>query len=473
MSVWNTVLDILEHRHIYPTPGDLAHALDPRTVRTPALDLIDAELIRATTTPDARLIISMPPQEGKSTRVARAFPLWLLTQRPDTRIVIGSYGVSLARGHGRWIRDRLTQHPTLGITPAPGNSAVDNWRIAKIDGSTAEGGVLSVGVGSGLTGNPADCVIIDDPHRDRKAADSEHQRDAVWEWWTDTVSTRLAPGAPVIVILTRWHQDDLAGRLLAAEDGHLWRVINIPAQAEKSDPLGRAPGEYLTSARRDRHGRPRTDAQWDAIKTRVGTRTWTALYQGRPSPAAGGVLQRDWWSYWWQPPPLNGRVIQSWDMAFKGKPSSDFVVGQVWIQDGADLYLLDQVRGRWAFTETVAQVKQLRERWPMTTATLVEDKANGTAVIDQLRHTIPGLVPIEPEGGKLARTSAISPYVEAGNIHLPHPSRYPWVNDLIEEAAGFPNASHDDQVDALSQAVTWLLVTQPTRLYGTTFYDIG
>jgi hypothetical protein len=137
-----------------------------------------------------------------------------------------------------------------------------------------DGGVFSVGIGGGLTGRPVDLMVIDDPIKDRKQADSEAYRENVWDWWTDVASTRLAPGAPVVLILTRWHEDDLAGRLLAAEDGHRWKVLRIPAQADhdpdkgETDPLGREPGEYLDSAR------GRTDAQWEAIKVRVGSRTW-------------------------------------------------------------------------------------------------------------------------------------------------------------------------------------------------------
>jgi hypothetical protein len=139
-------------------------------------------------------------------------------------------------------------------------------------------------------------MVIDDPIKDRREADSETYRQAVWDWWTDVASTRLAPGAPVVLILTRWHEDDLAGRLLAAEDGHLWKVLRIPAQADhdpekgETDPLGREPGEFLESAR------GRTAAQWEAIKTRVGSRTWNALYQGRPTSAEGNMFKRDHWA---------------------------------------------------------------------------------------------------------------------------------------------------------------------------------
>lgn len=449
----------------WATPGGLAQHLDPRTVQTAALDLLDQALVDTFHAADGRLIISMPPQEGKSTRAAKDFPLWVLTQAPDTRIVTASYGQGLANRNGRSIRNAILTHPETGLQIAPDNGAAHEWQIGGHDG-----GVLSVGVGAGLTGRPADLLIIDDPIKDRKEADSETFRENVWEWWTDVASTRLAPGASVVLILTRWHEDDLAGRLQAAEDGQLWRVINIPAQAESGqDPLGRAPGEFMQSARRDKQGRPRTKAQWEAIRVRVGSRTWNALYQGRPSPAEGGIFKRDKWATYDVPMWLErgdgarvttafDLVIQSWDMTFKDTKGSDFVVGQVWGRRGADMYLLDQVRGRWDFPETCRQVERLSAKWPDAVLKIVEDKANGTAVMAQLRRTVPGLVGEIPTESKTARAQAAAPLQEAGNVWLPDPQLAPWVGDFIEEAAGFPNGSHDDQVDGFTQAAKRLIL---------------
>jgi predicted phage terminase large subunit-like protein len=448
----------------YATPGELARALDPRTVQTPALDLIDEALVEMANTPDGRFICSVAPQEGKSTRVAKDYPTWVLTEDPDTRIVTASYGQSLANRNGLALRRNITDHPELGLSVAPDNGAKHEWELAG-----HRGGVLSVGIGAGLTGRPADLLIIDDPIKDRREADSELLRQRVWDWWTDAASTRLAPGAPVVLILTRWHEDDLAGRLLAQEDGHLWRVINIPAQADhdpekgQADPLGREPGEYMISAR------GRTTAQWEAIKTRVGSRTWNALYQGRPSPAEGGMFKRDHWREYDVPLWLvrddgahivshADEIIASWDMTFKDTASSDFVVGQVWMRRGAEAFLLDQVRGRMDFVTTCARFREFSAKWPQATLKLVEDKANGTAVINALRRIVSGIVPEEPHGSKEARAAAVTPLVEAGNVWLPSPELAPWIGDLIEEAAGFPTGAHDDQVDGLSQALNRLIL---------------
>jgi predicted phage terminase large subunit-like protein len=161
-------------------------------------------------------------------------------------------------------------------------------------------------------------------------------------------------------------------------------------------------------------------------------------------------------------------MIQSWDMAFKAADTSDYVAGQVWLRRGADVFLLDQVCRRMSFVETCQAVRAMSARWPQATAKLVEDKANGPAVISALRRQVAGFVPVEPEGSKFARASSVAPFVEAGNVHLPAVELAPWVDGLVEEAAGFPAAAHDDQVDAMSQALIRLLlapVVDPTETY--------
>jgi predicted phage terminase large subunit-like protein len=448
----------------WATPGTLAAELNPKTVQTPALDKIDQALAELLDTPDGRLIVTLPPQEGKSTRVAKDFVTWVLKHRPWTRVVGASYGQSLANRNGRAIRNAITTQPGLKMAIAADNGSASEWQIAG-----EEGGLVSVGVGAGLTGRPADLMVIDDPIKNRKEADSEVYRANVWEWWTDVASTRLAPGAPVVLILTRWHEDDLAGRLLAAEDGHLWKVLNIPAQADhdpeagETDPLGRKPGEFLESAR------GRTVEQWEAIKTRVGTRTWNALYQGRPTSPAGTIFKRTWWQRYDQPQWLEREdgtcivtgfddLVISWDMTFKDTAGTDFVSGQVWARRGADAYLLDRVNRRMDFVETCQAVRALAAKWPQALLKLVEDKANGSAVISMLGRQVAGLVPVEPDGGKVARASAVSPLVEARNVWLPASELAPWADDVIEQAAGFPTAKHDDDVDALSQALNRMIV---------------
>lgn len=452
----------------WETPGALAQHLDPRTVQTPALDIIDQELVEAFNTPDSRLIISMSPQEGKSQRASRRFPLWALTQNKELRIAMASYESRIAERWGRAVRDDIRQHPDLGLKIS---DVVGTQREWELDGHI--GGMFSVGVGGAMTGRPVDLLLIDDPVKGREQADSPTIREKTWDWWTDTALTRLAPGAPVIIILTRWHEDDLAGRLIK-QDPDMWRVINIPAQADhrpelgETDILGREPGEFMLSAR------GRTQAQWEARKAASGPKTWASLYQGRPSPDEGGIFPRpDEWARYdsplWVERPDGSRhvpgierddheLVQSWDLAFKDTKASDYVVGQVWLRIGVHTYLLDQVRDRLNFTQTLDAIRAMSARWPEAVAKFVEDKANGPAVINALSQTVGGLIPIDPEGSKEARASAVSPLVHAKNVHLPTSRLLPNVDDLLEEAKNFPNSTHDDTVDAMSQALNRLLL---------------
>lgn len=447
----------------WATPGELARYLDPRTKQTPALDLIDEKLVEAFEKPDSRLIISMPPQEGKSQRASRRFPLWCLLQNPDLRIAITSYESRIAERWGRTVRDDIRQNPSLGLFISDVIGSQKEWELKDSDG-----GMYSAGVGGALTGRPVDMLLIDDPVKGREQADSPTIREKTWDWWTDTALSRLAPGAPVILILTRWHSDDLAGRLIT-EAPEEWEVVNIPAEAETDDdPLGRQPGEFMVSAR------GRSVAQWEARKRSSGPKTWASLYQGRPSPEEGDVFPRDWPTYNHQIAhvksdgihrvPGMGRdeyeLIQSWDLTFKDTKGSDFVVGQVWLRIGADVFLLDQVRDRMNFNDSVRAIRAMTAKWPQAHAKLVEDKANGPAVISALSGKIPGLIPVEPEGSKYARASAVSPFVHAGNVRLPESRLLPNVMELIQEARDFPNAPNDDTVDAMSQALTYLLVHQ-------------
>ncbi|HEY1117200.1 MAG TPA: phage terminase large subunit, partial [Acidimicrobiales bacterium] len=411
-----------------------------------------------------RAIINMPPQEGKSERTSRRFPLYCLHRNPNRRIAIVSYQHDVARRFGRRIRDDLRANPQLGLTLSESTQAQHEFELLGY-----RGGVVCVGVKGGLTSRPVDMLIIDDPYKDSEQADSPAWQETVRDFWTEVALPRLAPGAPVVIIQTRWREDDLSGWLSTGEHADEWTVLNIPAQADhnpekgETDPLDREPGVYLESAR------GRTVADWEKKRREVGSRSWNALYQGRPSPAEGNIFNRNWWRTYDQAPWIehdDGRrtvigfddLLISWDLTFKDTQGTDYVCGQVWGRRGADAFLLDQVHDRMDFPRTLREVRQLAAKWPQALLKIVEDKANGPAVIASLRHKVPGIVPEEPQGGKEARAAAVSPLVEAGNVWLPSPELAPWVGGLIDEAAGFPNAKHDDRVDALSQGLNRLIL---------------
>lgn len=450
--------------HHWATPGQMAKALDRATIQTPALDLIDEHLVAVRDGRTKRLILNLPPQEGKSERTSRRFPEWILQGNPNTRIGIVSFGHDVARRWGRKIRDDLKSHPEIGLTLSESTKAQHEFELLGY-----QGGVVCVGIQGGLTSRPVDLLIIDDPYKDAKQADSETWQQTVRDFWTEVALPRLAPGAPVVIIQTRWRQDDLSGWLKAGENGDEWVVLNIPAQADhdpakgETDPLGREPGAYLTSAR------GRTDAEWEKKKLEVGSRSWTALYQGKPSPTEGGIFKRGDWQEYTSPlwidradgariVPTYDDLLISWDLTFKDTEGTDYVAGGVWMRRGADAFLLDLVYERMDFVRTCQAFRQLAARWPQALLKLVEDKANGPAVISMLGRTVPGIVPEEPDGSKVARAVAVSPLVEAHNVWLPSPEIAPWVGDYIEQLAGFPNAAHDDMVDMTSQALKRLIL---------------
>lgn len=395
-----------------------------------------------------RLMFFMPPRHGKSMAVSESFPSYYLGKKPTRRVIEVSYSESLAKKFGRRNRQKIDEFGAelFGISISKENGSVTDWDVTSKNGETI-GGMISRGVGGGITGQGADLLIIDDPIRNRRDADSETYRNFLWNEWNDTLKTRLHPGGAVIVILTRWHEDDLAGRLLA-EDPESWTVISLPAEAEENDILGRNVGDPLWPE----HG---FDKTWlEDTKKHTDPRTWASLYQQRPSPQEGALIKRHWWKYYMPGQlPKFDKVIQSWDMTFNDAEQSDFVAGQVWAKSGADYYVLDRVKDRMDFLASCEAVKALSTKWPTARKKLIENKANGPAVISALRRQISGFHPVNPLGSKVSRVNSVSYLISGGNVYLPHPSTAPWVKEFIEEWAVFPNGVHDDEVDCGSQAL--------------------
>lgn len=303
------------------------------------------------------------------------------------------------------------------------------------------------------------------PIKNDQEAQSQTIRDRIWNEWQSTFLTRLHAGGSVIVIMTRWHEDDLVGRLLR-EMAFPWEELKLPAIAdEPNDLLGRNLGDPLC---------PELgyDEAW-AKRTKVatGSRTWEALYQQRPSIEGGNIFKRQWIHYYVKDqkmkaslgladdktvaimPRLFDMQAQSWDATFKEANTSDFVAGQVWGKKKADFYLIDRWHERMGFTDTVNAIRQWSTKYPRATTKYVEDKANGSAIIDTLKHELSGITPVTPDGGKVVRANAVQPLWEAGNVYVPHPLWQPWVDDTILEWENFPNAPHDDEVDSMTQAL--------------------
>lgn len=422
-----------------------------------------------------RLMIFMPPRHSKSETASRLFTAYYVYTYPFRWVGLCSYGAELAEGLSRVAQGHYRE---AGGRMDPKAGAVNLW--GTLDG----GGMWAAGVGGAITGRGFHLGIVDDPIKNSEEAHSETIREKHKDWWDSTFYTRAEPGAAIVVIQTRWHEDDLSGFLLSRENGdepEQWTILNLPAIAEDPD-ADRFPETCTVVPDYREMGAALCPERYNAeklnkIRRRIRPYFWNALYQQRPAAPEGAILKNHWWRFW-RPagselPPVPVRLadgsiflapvadrpafldqqLQSWDMAFKDAESSSYVVGQVWGRTGAMRYLLDQVRGQWEFTKTAAEVVKLVNRYPDATLRLIEDKANGPAVISALGKRVSGLVAVQVEGSKEARARAISGDIEAGNVYLPHPAIAPWIWEFMEECRAFPHGSHDDQVDALSQAL--------------------
>ena len=270
-------------------PVALARHLDPKYKLRAHVKLIGEALGAISHGSGDRLMILTPPQVGKTVSVAVWFPFWWLIRWPEDRVIIGSYNNNLALARGRSVRKLVNEHGSrYGIGLERGSQTVTDWQLS------TGGGVKSVGVGGGVVGAPGDLVIIDDPHKSRAEADSQRVRDKVYDWMSGDINSRRQPNSPICVIMTRWHDDDLGGRLLkeqgTVEEGGRWRVIHMPAFAIANDPLGRAPGDPLPHPKIHPKDRAALVAHWEEKRTTSSVRDWHSQYMGDPKPTEGALV---------------------------------------------------------------------------------------------------------------------------------------------------------------------------------------
>jgi predicted phage terminase large subunit-like protein len=436
----------------WPTPGAMAQALDPSTVQTPALELIDARLVDVADGLIDRLEISLPVQEGKSERCSRRFPTWLLAHDPTLRIGIASYQAEKAVRWGRAIRRDVQTHPELGITLRADDRAAGRWHTEQ------GGGVVCVGIGGALSGEPLDVLIIDDPVKGRAEAESVIYRDAAWDWWENVAERRLSSRGVVVLMTTRWHTDDLAGRILSRPGAEGWTVLSIPAIAGPDDPLGRVPGEELESAQRRKPG------FFHALKARLSAYVFNSIYQQAPTSAEGNLFKRGDWRFWQPAGPGLVRVgEQVWqlndcrkfitvDLATSVKTRADFTVAACWaITPNGDLCCLDRARDRVAEGGHFDLVLPLRQRWlgPYD-MTHVESAMFGTTFVYAAGRAGLPLAELRADKDKLTRALAAADLVRQHRVWLPADA--PWLDEWLDEHAEFPSAAHDDQVDVMAYA---------------------
>lgn len=395
------------------------------------------------------LILGAPPQHGKSDIVSRYLPAYFFGKYPDMRVAGLSYGKDLASDMNRDVQRIMMSEEYKALFP---ESCLNAKRVvtveieAKRNSETFEivgrkGAYISQGIGGPLTGKKVDLGIIDDPIKNAKEALSPVTKKATWNWYISTFKTRLSKNSGEIIMATRWATDDLSGRVIDSSDKA--KVLAFPAINERGEAL--VPELHPIDSLLEK-------------KALFGDYFWSAMYQQKPKPGDGQIFHEEFARYYLPKdlPDTFDEIIHSWDMTFKDSDGTDYVVGQVWGKKGANAYLLYQIRKRMSFTETLKAVKLLAEKYPQARRKLVEDKANGPAVIDSLKSTVSGLVPIEPDGSKIARAHACTAEWEAGNVWLPHKDIAPWVTETVEEITTFPFAGHDDTVDAMTQALRYL-----------------
>jgi predicted phage terminase large subunit-like protein len=377
-----------------------------------------------------------------------SFPSWVWTQEPHTRFICSSYADSLSIKHSL---DRRTLMSSPWYQGLWGNLVKfsDDQNLKGEFQNDARGLMIATSTGGSITGKGADFIIVDDPHNPLQVL-SDAERVTELRHFDAALSTRLddPKRGAILVVMQRLHEDDLTGHVIALQG---WEQVSIPAEAERVEtwkfPISkrvhvRKPGEIIWPQRYSQE-------VLDQFKVQLGSYQYAGQFQQRPSPAEAGILKRGWWKRFDAAPEKFDQMIQSWDFTFKDSKGSDFVIGQVWGRVGSNKYLLDQIRAKLSFSGSLAAMRTMTQRWPAATAKIVEDKANGPAIIDALRNELTGIVPMSPQGSKLARAQAAAPEADAGNYWLP---RTQWAEEFIEECAAFPNAAHDDMVDAWSQA---------------------
>jgi predicted phage terminase large subunit-like protein len=419
-----------------------------------------------------------------STNITESVPAWFKGRNPNAPVIILSYNDIFAQKFGTANMRKLKEFgkQVFGVEVEEKEETCTPFNFS-LKGH--KGQIISRGLMAGVTGNPATLVVLDDPIKNEEEADSEVYRNKVWSGYLANIKTRMAANGKVILIMTRWHEDDLAGRIQAIEDiGGNVTVLHYPCECDEpeTDLLHRQRGDSLSpELGKDKNWVHNMKMSYLNDPTQKGRRVWDAMFQGRPSALEGNIMQATWFRFW-KPkgvtlPPVkiqlaDGEVmqvdaveipeyldkeIQSWDCTFKKTNTSDFVAGGVFGRRKADVFLVDAIHKRLDFTETIANIELLTRKYPKAVGKLVEDKANGSAVISSMQRVVSGLIPVQANDDKVARFRAVTPVIQSGNFFLPHPKVAPWVNELMKELLDFPNGKNDDYVDMVSQALNYLM----------------
>lgn len=401
------------------------------------------------------LVIETPPQHGKSITVTETLPSWYLGRYPNNRVIVACYDSTFAERFCRRNKEKLKTFGKNVFNCTVGN--IDRADEFELD--AGKGGMIARGIMAGITGNPANLIIIDDPVKNRQEADSPTYRDRVWEEWQASLKSRLASNGKVIVIMTPWHEDDLAARILSTEKNV--KLLRLPVEAEENDPLGRAVGDALCpELGKGNEWLADFKRSYLSDMTSGGSRAWSALFMCSPRIEQGNIIHRDWWRFYdIHEQRLYGTEYISVDAAFKGGDTNDYVSIQVWGKFRNDYYLRYCQNEHLDFPETLAAIRTVSRLFPNAKWALIEDKANGSAIIQTLQHEL-FCIPVNPMGGKASRVHAVSAAIESGHVFLPMLEQAPWVAPFIDQFSAFPNGAHDDMVDAATQALQRMIYSR-------------
>lgn len=414
-------------------PVGLAYAYDPNYRIPNHIALINNALMDVAAKKIDRLIINMPPRHGKSELISKYFPAWFLLNHTNKRIILTSYEADFAASWGRKARDIINafcyQYNTSIRTD---NNAANRFELV-------QGGQLNTaGAGGAITGKGADILIVDDPVKNIDDANSKTYRDKVWDWFNTTAFTRLEPDGAVIVIMTRWHYDDLVGRIIANDKDERWKVISLPAIDDDGNALW--PERFNAE-------------KLNEIKTQLGSMHFNALYQQRPVATENQIYKPSWWQYYTELPECK-YVVQSWDTAFKDKEQNDFSVCTTWGKCEKGSYLMDMVRSKLEFPALLRMVKAQAEKYNPDVI-LIEDKASGQSLVQTIKNeTRLPIKGIQVTSDKITRAHLAVPLIESGRVFIPNSA--PWLADFLNETQEFPMGKHDDIVDSMNQAILHL-----------------
>lgn len=456
---------IMEHTYkkIYESlsPGILAKSIFPDTFQYPQhIAYLDLKLIELITGKTKRLIINMPPRHGKSEMVSKYLPFWYLGTFPDNRVILSSYESTFAQSWGRKVRNLIEEYGSeyFDIKMSDTSFAAGSFELDNHSGS-----MNCVGAGGSITGKGADLFIIDDPIKNDEDANSQTQRDKLWDWFVSTAYTRLEPNAAMVIMMTRWHEDDLCGRLIREMEngGEKWEILSIPALAHDNDPIGRDKNQALWESRFSHNHLLR-------IKRSLGSYWFDALYQQNPISLDGGIFNKKHFRYFYRSESsfvlINGehkkvvnvsdcKFYSAMDLAISLSSSADYTcLVTVAISKDREIIVCDVVRRHLAPSEHIRMIEEVNHKFkPIIIG--IESVQYQSALLNQAARAGYPVKALKPDMDKVTRALPAAALVESGLVFFDKDAA--WLGDFENELIKFPRDKHDDQVDAFAYVTTF------------------